>query len=324
MSRSPHQNTVTHQDTVTHQNTAANPWVYPAGSAGRESWSLDIGTPDSPVKAPGWEHTGLRVAELRPGGTVSLAAQQEERIIVPLAGTSFLVDVDGERYELDGRESVFHGPADVLYTGTGKAAVISTASGGRVAVASAPARTDYPTRHVTKAEIPVELRGAGVASRQVHNFGTPATLEADRFIVCEVLTPAGNWSSYPPHKHDEEKDGETALEEIYYFEMQTAKNMPIPSPEEGGPDAMGYQRVYASDDREIDVTAEVRTGDVVLVPYGWHGPAMTPPGHDMYYLNVMAGGGPVREWLISDDPHHGWIRKTWDEQDIDPRLPFNG
>ena len=87
---------------------------------------------------------------------------------------------------------------------------------------------------------------------------------------------------------------------------------------------MGYQRVYASDEREIDVTAEVRTGDVVLVPYGWHGPAMTPPGHDMYYLNVMAGGGPVRQWLISDDPHHGWIRKTWETQDVDPRLPFSG
>jgi 5-deoxy-glucuronate isomerase len=80
--------------------------------------------------------------------------------------------------------------------------------------------------------------------------------------------------------------------------------------------------VYASDERPIDVNAEVRTGDVVLVPYGWHGPAMAAPGYDLYYLNVMAGPGRVRDWLISDDPHHGWIRGTWTTQVIDPRLPF--
>lgn len=254
---------------------------------------------------------------------MDLDAQTEERIVIPLAG-SFEVDVDGSSYSLAGRASVFEGPTDVLYTGINKALSIRSPEGGRVAVASAPAGTEYPVRHVPRAEIPLELRGAGPASRQVHNFGTPATLEADRFIVCEVLTPAGNWSSYPPHKHDEEKDGETSLEEIYYFEMQASAASPVPTLEDGGPDVIGYQRVYASDDRPIDVTAEVRSGDVVLVPYGWHGPAMTPPGHDMYYLNVMAGPGPVRQWLISDDPHHGWIRRTWNESDIDPRLPFTG
>ena len=96
----------------------------------------------------------------------------------------------------------------------------------------------------------------------------------------------------------------------------------MPAPGAGGTDPVGYQRVYASDDRPIDVAAEVRSGDVVLVPYGWHGPAMAAPGYDLYYLNVMAGPGRVREWLISDDPHHGWIRQTWDPALIDPRLPF--
>ena len=209
-----------------------------------------------------------------------------------------------------GRASVFHGPSDVLYSGTGKSVTISSSDGGRVAIATAPANASYPTRLVTAAETPVELRGAGNCSRQVHNFGTPAALEADRFIVCEVITPAGNWSSYPPHKHDEEKDGETHLEEIYYFETQVAAGSGAPA----DADAIGYQRVYASDERPIDVSAEVRTGDVVLVPYGWHGPAMAAPGYDMYYLNVMAGPGPVREWLISDDPHHGWVRQSWDGQ----------
>ncbi|MCU1517345.1 MAG: 5-deoxy-glucuronate isomerase [Pseudarthrobacter sp.] len=292
-------------------------WVYPLGSAADGGWDVSLGTSDSSRPVDGWAHTGLKVATLAAGAAISLPAAGEERIVVPLNG-SFTVTVDGDDYVLKGRTSVFHGPSDVLYSGTDRAVTVSSHDGGRFAVATAPASTSYPTRLVTGAETPVELRGAGNCSRQVHNFGTPAALEADRFIVCEVLTPAGNWSSYPPHKHDEEKDGETNLEEIYYFETQVAAGSAAPA----DADAIGYQRVYASDERPIDVAAEVRTGDVVLVPYGWHGPAMAAPGYDLYYLNVMAGPGPVRQWLISDDPHHGWVRQSWDGQDVDPRLPF--
>lgn len=292
-------------------------WVYPLGTATDGKWDISLGTSDSSLAVDGWAHTGLKAATLAPGAAVELSAAAEERIVVPLSG-SFTVTVDGEAYSLAGRQSVFHGPTDVLYTGIDKALTISSNDGGRVAVASAPAKASYPTRLVTAAETPVELRGAGNCSRQVHNFGTPAALEADRFIVCEVITPAGNWSSYPPHKHDEEKEGETSLEEIYYFETRVAPGSPAPQEN----DAIGYARVYASDERPIDVSAEVRTGDVVLVPYGWHGPAMAAPGYDLYYLNVMAGPGRVRDWLISDDPHHGWIRQTWEGQDVDSRLPF--
>lgn len=292
-------------------------WVYPLGSARDGHWDLSLGASDSAVTVDGWAHTGLKVATLEPGAVVELPPAAEERIVVPLNG-AFTVTVEGTTHELAGRASVFTGPSEVLYSGINKAVTIGSADGGRVAVASAPARNSHPTRLVTAAEIPVELRGAGNCSRQVHNFGTPAVLEADRFIVCEVITPAGNWSSYPPHKHDEEKDGETALEEIYYFETQVAAGSPAPAEA----DAIGYQRVYASDERPMDVNAEVRTGDAVLVPYGWHGPAMAAPGYDLYYLNVMAGPGPVREWLISDDPHHGWVRQTWDAASVDPRLPF--
>lgn len=292
-------------------------WVYPLGTAAAGKWDVSIGTSNSSLTVDGWAYTGLKVATLPAGAAVELPATEEERIVVPLSG-SFTVTVDGTDYPLAGRPSVFSGPSDVLYSGTGRAVSISSGDGVRVAVATAPAKASHPTRLVLAAETPVELRGAGNCSRQVHNFGTPAALEADRFIVCEVLTPAGNWSSYPPHKHDEEKDGETSLEEIYYFETQLAADSRAPADAE----AIGYQRVYASDERPIDVAAEVRTGDVVLVPYGWHGPAMAAPGYDLYYLNVMAGPGPVREWLISDDPHHGWIRQTWESQNIDPRLPF--
>lgn len=290
-------------------------WFYPAGTLQDGPWDLSLGTSDSAIVVDGWKHTGIKTATFA-DAPLTLEATHEERIIVPLTG-SVTVDVDGSIYELAGRASVFHGPADVLYTGINRKVTLSAEEGVRVAIATAPAQEEYPVRHLTKGEIPLELRGAGNCSRQVHNFGTPATLEADRFIVCEVITPAGNWSSYPPHKHDEEKEGETALEEIYYFETR-----PTPGAPAEATDAIGYQRVYASDDRPIDVNEEVRTGDLILVPYGWHGPAMAAPGYDLYYLNVMAGPGPVRDWLISDDPHHGWVRSSWEGQEVDPRLPF--
>ena len=131
-------------------------------------------------------------------------------------------------------------------------------------------------------------------------------------IVVEVLTPGGNWSSYPPHKHDEQREGEVELEEVYYFEV-------------AGADGLAYQRVYSSGpDRQIDVLAEVRSGDLVLVPYGWHGPSMAAPGYDLYYLNVMAGPADERAWRFCDDPAHAWVRGTWDGQELDPRLPMTG
>jgi 5-deoxy-glucuronate isomerase len=157
----------------------------------------------------------------------------------------------------------------------------------------------------------VELRGAGQASRQVNNFCTPECFEADRLMAVEVLTPGGNWSSYPPHKHDEETAVESALEEIYYFEVSS----PRPTP------GVGYQRVYSTDDRPVDVCIEVASGDVVLIPNGYHGPSMAAPGYDLYYLNVMAGAAE-RAWRFCDDPAHTWIRGTWAAQEMDPRLPM--
>ena len=134
----------------------------------------------------------------------------------------------------------------------------------------------------------------------------------------EVVTPAGNWSSWPPHKHDEERPGaETALEEIYYVETRAT--------DPRGTDPVGYLRVYGSSpQRPVDVVAEVRTGDVVLVPHGWHGPAVAAPDADLYYLNVMAGPGPERAWRICDDPAHAWVRERWSEETVDPRLPVGG
>jgi 5-deoxy-glucuronate isomerase len=284
----------------------------PDGTTGDGIWSLAV-TP----KRAGWEYTGLRVLTLPPGGGHEFGTGEEEMLVVPLAGSASLraepagsaATVDD--FELAGRASVFAGVSDFCYLPRDCAVRIRSDSGGRFALPSAPARRRLPARYGPASGVPVELRGAGSCSRQVNNIASADSFECDRLLVVEVLTPGGNWSSYPPHKHDEQTDRESVLEEIYYFEVA------------GG--GVGYQRVYASSpDRPIDVLAEVRTGDVVLVPYGWHGPSMAAPGYDLYYLNAMAGPGAERVWRFCDDPAHGWVRDTWPAQPVDPRLPMFG
>jgi 5-deoxy-glucuronate isomerase len=136
--------------------------------------------------------------------------------------------------------------------------------------------------------------------------------------VVEVIVPSGNWSGIPPHKHDVYVEGvESNLEEIYYFEAAQTRGSAT-----ANNDPYGLLRVYASDEREIDVLEEVRSGDVGLVPYGWHGPVSATPGADLYFFNIMAGPDPDRSWSITDDPNHAWIRDTWHHQDPDPRLPY--
>jgi 5-deoxy-glucuronate isomerase len=293
-------------------------WVLPRGSAARGGWDLVVDD-----DTPGWQHTGLEVCSLAEGEERLVPAGSREHLVVPLSG-SVLVESGEDRALLVGRASVFAGPTDVAYVASGRPLSVTASRGpARVAVCAAVASAPHPSgfRHLPAAEVPVELRGAGTASREVRNFGIPGVLEADSLIACEVVTPAGNWSSYPPHKHDQERPGvETELEEIYYFEVQVAAGSPAPD----GADPVGYQRVHGTDERPIDVLAEVRSGDVVLVPHGWHGPSMAAPGYDLYYLNVMAGPGPERAWLICDDPAHGWVRETWESQAVDPRLPLGG
>lgn len=291
-------------------------WFYRHGVLTRDGWEAVV---DSTID--GWRYTGLRTAELE-GGPAELPAEAVERIVVPLSG-SFTVryrtepDSAESVQALAGRTSVFHGPTDVLYLPTGTSAAIE--GRGRVAVAEAPTTVAHPVAYIPVSDVPVELRGAGRSSRQVHNFGTPDALEAERLIVCEVITPAGNWSSYPPHKHDETIPGqESTLEEIYYFE--TALTRGVTAPAEAEP--FGYLRISSSPAGRIDVLDEVHSGDIALVPFGWHGPCVAPPGYDLYYLNVMAGPDADRAWLITDSPEHAWIRDTWSDQGLDDRLPY--
>ncbi|MFC8365629.1 5-deoxy-glucuronate isomerase [Streptomyces griseorubiginosus] len=264
-------------------------------------------TPES----AGWGYSGLRILTLEPGGEHVLSTGESEFLVLPLTG-SCTVTTGGSSFELVGRADVFASVTDFAYVPGASEALISSAHGGRFALPSA--RTEqggHSARYGRKEDVPVELRGAGACSRQVNNYCLPGTFDAEQLLVCEVLTPGGNWSSYPPHKHDEARPGEESqLEEIYYFEIS------------GGENGFGYQRVYGTPERPMDVLAEIRSGDTVLIPHGWHGPSIAAPGYDLYYLNVMAGPGQDRAWLICDDPAHGWVRATWDTQDVDDRLPF--
>jgi len=262
-----------------------------------------------------WNYTGLSVA------TASIEARLwesagREAVIVPLTGP-LSVTVDGVPYDLQGRPSPW-GVTDVLYVPLGSSASIRSSDSSRYAIAWAVAQRVFPVQYLAADAVPTELRGAGICSRQVNNFGIPGVLQADRLIACEVMQPGGNWSSYPPHKHDVAGEGESQLEEIYYFEV-------APSP--AGTPGFALQRVYGSVAGDIDVTVEVHSGDVVLIPFGYHGPSVAAPGHDLYYLNVMAGpadsDGRDRAWLITDDPQHAWIRQSWNDEAIDPRLPFS-
>jgi 5-deoxy-glucuronate isomerase len=303
---------------------SSSQWFLPRGSARRDGCDVLV---DRSV--PGWQHTGLRVVTLDAGQRWSVDEPGWEYVVLPLSGAASVACTDpaGVTHQavLLGRASVFAGSTDVAYVPAGSSFEVSgTAAGSRIAICAARARDRGATtafRHITADEVPVELRGAGSCSREVRNFAVPGTLEADSIIAVEVVTPAGNWSSYPPHKHDEDRDGvEAELEEIYYFETQVEGGAPAT----GRNDPVGYQRVYGTAERPIDVLAEVRTGDVVLVPHGWHGPSMAAPGYDLYYLNVMAGPGDQRAWLICDDPTHGWVRQTWEGMAVDPRLPLGG
>jgi 5-deoxy-glucuronate isomerase len=250
----------------------------------------------------------LRVLQLASGGSRVFETGEDEVLILPLSG-SCSVMCDGERFEVLGRASPFERETDFAYVPSGATVLVTSATGGRFAIPGARSVNPLPFRYGPTTGVTVELRGAGSCSRRVNNLCMPGTFDAERLMVCEVLTPAGNWSSYPPHKHDEKRGGEEALEEIYYFEIAPGE----------GEEGVAYQRVYGTPERPIDLLAEVRNGDTVLVPHGWHGPSMAAPGYDLYYLNVMAGPGE-RVWLVRDDPVHAWIRATWTDQAIDPRL----
>jgi 5-deoxy-glucuronate isomerase len=274
----------------------------PAGEAGDGRDPVLV----TPARA-GWTYSGLHVIRLARGEARHIETGEDEMLVLPLAG-SCRVRCDGSEFRLAGRRSVFSRVTDFAYVPRDAEVVLVSPEGGEFALPSARARRRLAPAYGPADKVPVEIRGAGDATRQVTNFCAPHTFEADRLMAVELLTPAGNWSSYPPHKHDEAREGEAVLEEIYYFRVQ-------------GPHGYALHRTYTSDG-SIDATVTVRDGDVFLVPRGYHGPCVAAPDHDLYYLNVLAGPGPERTMAFCDDPAHHWVRERWASRAIDARVPM--
>ena len=272
-----------------------------AGETAGAEYALDL----MPERA-GWTYSGLRVLELDADGVHELATGDDELIVLPLEGSA-TVEVDGERFELAGRESVFAAVTDFAYAPRDARVTIASGSGGRFALPSARAQKRLEPRHVAAAgrrRRAARRRPGEPPGQQLLLARGVRGRRADRRRGAH---PGGQLVLLSPHKHDERREGETELEEIYYFEVAR--------------EGFGYQRVYGSGTgREIDITAEVRSGDAIVMPHGYHGPSMAAPGYDLYYLNVMAG--PERAWRFTDDPQHAWIRGTWEGQALDPRLPL--
>jgi 5-deoxy-glucuronate isomerase len=283
----------------------------PFGAAAADSDAVVV-TPES----AGWQLCGLRVIRLEAGQVRTLSTGFDEVAVLPLSGGGATLDVNGRVIELEGRDSVFARVTDWAYVPMEAELELRSADGCELALASARATRRHEPAVIAAEEVAVEIRGAGPATRQVNNFLTPEAFGgADKLICCELVTPDGNWSSYPPHKHDDTEGSPVWNEEIYYFRIGRAGS------QEYAPEGYGLHRTYTRDGT-IDETVTVRDGDVFLVPRGYHGPCVAAPGYPMYYLNVMAGPAPGRLMAFADDPVHAWIRDTWTTTPIDPRCPM--
>ncbi|KPH77899.1 5-deoxy-glucuronate isomerase [Oceanobacillus caeni] len=240
----------------------------------------------------GWKYVGFEVYQLKPGQTFEKETGDLEVAVVLLSGKA---DAKTNKQSWDNigeRMSVFDDtPAYTVYVSSDDRVELTAITDLEIAVCTAPGKGTYEARLITPKDVLVAQRGYGSLEREIHNI-LPADKPADSLFIFEVFTPEGNWSSYPPHKHDEDNlPQESYLEETYYHRVS--------SPENG----FAIQRVYTHD-KSLDETIVVRDGDLVLVPKGFH-PVSNPPGYKLYYLNVMAG--PVREWKFTNDKDHEWL-----------------
>jgi 5-deoxy-glucuronate isomerase len=260
--------------------------VHPASSPAADGTLLDI-TPES----AGWSYVGFEAVALTPGVVAERDTREREVCVVVISGTVAVVSRHGEFVDLGGRADPWSGPPDAAYLPPSTPFSVEALDGpAEIGLCWAPARRrSARARVLPGAEISVEIRGHGALERTVAPI-LMADEDADSLLVCEVITPGGHWSSYPPHKHDrDDPPRETFLEETYYHRIAR-------------PEGFGLQRVY-TEDRSLDVTLSFGDRDCVLVPRGYH-TVSAPPGYDLYYLNVMAG--PVRQWAVANDPDYEW------------------
>ncbi|PTM57911.1 5-deoxy-glucuronate isomerase [Desmospora activa] len=244
-------------------------------------------TPES----AGWQYVGFEVYTLQQGQTWQQHTDDQEVCLVLLSGKAHVSSTNEQWQNIGQRMDVFEKiPPYSVYIPSDDCYRIEAVTDVEVAVCLAPGRGTTAARLIPPEEVGVETRGAGNIERQIHNI-LPEQKPADSLLVVEVFTPEGNWSSYPPHKHDRDQlPDESYLEETYYHKINPGHGFAV-------------QRVY-TDDRSLDETLIVKNGEAVLVPKGYH-PVSAPPGYELYYLNVMAG--PVRTWKFHNDPDHAWV-----------------
>jgi 5-deoxy-glucuronate isomerase len=253
----------------------------------------------------GWQTISLRVIRLEKQQKQTVSQPAEELALVMLGGQA-AIRTDGERWESVGaRANVFAGMPHALYLplGTQQVEIEALTNACEVAICGARATRKFPASLIYPSSVEVEIRGGGNATRQINHILKPE-FPADRLLVVEVYTPSGNWSSYPPHKHDAHNPpGEVDLDEIYFYKISQ-------------PEGFAIQRVYTRDGRRNE-TLTVRDNELVLIPEGYH-PVVAAHGYDCYYLNVLAGS--ARSMAATDDPDYAWVRGTWNAKD--PRLPL--
>ena len=288
-------------------------WYYPQGSLARANQPVSLD-----AQTAGWTYCGIDVydfSSMPKSNTVEIDLADREAVIVPLSSISASVQCNDKKYSLAGRPGVFAAVADWFYAPVGSKLSLS-ADAGEVAVCTATATKEFPAYHGLASTVPVEPRGAGFATRQVNNIATPDSFAgADRIIICEVLTPGGNWSSWPPHRHDGIAGCPNMNEEIYYFRIGKQLS------DHGDAEGRGYFHAYTVDG-SVDDTVTLSDGDVYILPAGYHGPSIAAPEYPMYFLNVLAGPAEDRTMAFCDDPSHHWIRDEWKSQQIDPRVPM--
>lgn len=253
---------------------------------------------DITPETAGWSYVGFGLYKLKAGESASELTADKEVILVLVEGKADITAGDKQFGELGERLNVFERtPPHCVYVPSGTSWNAVATTDCTLAVCSAPALADVSAKREAKIigpdTITLETRGQGANTRYIHNIAMEGRDVADSLLVTEVYTPQGNWSSYPPHRHDEDDyPNMTYLEETYYHRLNPAQGF-------------GVQRVF-TDDGSLDETMAVSDGDVVLVPKGYH-PCGAPYGYEMYYLNVMAG--PQRKWRFKNHPDHDWIYK---------------
>jgi 5-deoxy-glucuronate isomerase len=252
-----------------------------------------------------WEYVGFTVRQIARGDTWSGNTGRNEACLVLLSGlvsVRWSPDQHGT-LRLGPRRDVFTDYPHAVYLPPGTAFAVGAERRSEIAECRSPATRRFPAREIRPEDCGLEVRGGGNATRQIIDI-LPPNAAADRLLVCEVLTPGGNWSSYPPHKHDRHAPPlEADLEETYYYRFT-------------GPDGYGIQRLYTADGRS-DQTLRVIDGDLVIVRDGYH-PFVAAPGFDAYYLNTLAGS--FRSMAATDDPRYAHLRASWPPPDA--RVPM--